>query len=167
MTIFAQRRGLWRLMTLIMIASLTLAGCTAATKPHDLRGVPLESRVLYLQNGELHTLALNGSATRVLASKVRAGCAPLGRPRCGGYYPGCHGPAAARLGGIGAGWRGRRRPHPGWRQGQLRLPLRPALDGAAPQRRARATPAVDGAGRPASRCLGRLPRNELPQGKPR
>ena len=76
MTIFPQCRRSWWLSTLIIVASLTLSGCAAATKPHDLRGVPLESRVLYLQNGELRTLALNGSAARVLATKVRAGCAP-------------------------------------------------------------------------------------------
>ena len=76
MTIFPQHRRFWWFSTLVVVASLLLSGCATATKPHDLRGLPLESRVLYLQNGELRTLALTGDAARTLATSVRAGCTP-------------------------------------------------------------------------------------------
>ncbi len=66
----------WRIITLIMIAAVVLSGCSAATKPRDLRSVPLESSVLYLQNGALRTPTLNGGAAPVLATSVRAGCVP-------------------------------------------------------------------------------------------
>jgi Tol biopolymer transport system component len=66
----------WRIITLIVIATVVLSGCSAATKPRDLRSVPLESSVLYLQNGALRTQTLNDGAARVLATSVRAGCAP-------------------------------------------------------------------------------------------
>ncbi len=111
--------------------------------------------------------ACRAGKNRRLRLRMRRRCAPPGKRRYRRAEPDVFRPAAAQLRRVRPAQRRRRSARHRLPGGQLRLPLRRAVDGTAPDRPARAASAPGGPRRTPAPGLGRPARNERPQGNAR